>query len=227
VVDNEALQVAARELTPLRKEIRTGFGIDAEAAPIILTVSRLISKKQPLHLLEAFRRVRDKHRCSLLIVGSGPLEGELRAKVAAEKIPDVAFAGFLDQTQVARAYVAADIFALVSSHDETWGLVVNEAMNFGLPIVASDRVGCSSDLVHSGRNGFVVPHDDVPALVDSLERLVVSETLRRRFGAESTRIIAPHTYAVTAAGVIAAARAAVGEARWELAESSARQAVSS
>jgi glycosyltransferase involved in cell wall biosynthesis len=132
-------------------------------------------------------------------------------------------AGFLDQTQVSRAYVAADVFALVSSHDETWGLVVNEAMNFGLPIVVSDRVGSGADLVQSGHNGFVVPHDDLDALIAALDRLVVSGDLRRRLGEASREMISAWTYDVTAAGLVAAVRAAVGESRWALAEASARE----
>lgn len=135
VVDNDALQRAASELAPRRDQLRAEPGIEREAGPVILTVGRLIPKKQPLHLFEAFRQVRANRRCTLLVVGSGPLEHELRQKVAAEGIADVVFAGFLDQTQIARAYVVADVFALVSSHDETWGLVVNEPMNFGLPII--------------------------------------------------------------------------------------------
>ncbi|HET6761304.1 MAG TPA: glycosyltransferase [Gemmatimonadaceae bacterium] len=223
VVDNEAFKAAARELEPRRQQIRADLGIDSGSGPIILSVSRLISKKQPLHLLEAFRRVREKHQCTLLIVGSGPLERKLREKVAAERMPDVVFAGFLDQNEISRAYVAADIFALVSSHNETWGLVVNEAMNFGLPIVVSDRVGSASDLVQGGHNGCVVPYNDIDALVAALERLVVSPDLRAQFARASLDTIAPRTYEVTADGVVAAVRAAVGEYRWALANSYGRE----
>jgi glycosyltransferase involved in cell wall biosynthesis len=147
----------------------------------------------------------------------------MRRAVAAERIPDVVFAGFLDQTRVARAYACGDVFALVSSHDETWGLVVNEAMNFGLPIVVSNRVGSASDLVHDGDNGFVVPYDDLDALALALDRLVASKDLRTRFGAASREIVASLTYEVAAAGLLAGVRAAVGEVRWSLAEASVNE----
>jgi glycosyltransferase involved in cell wall biosynthesis len=223
VVDNDSLHAAHRDLAPRQEELRAELGIDPGKGPVILTVGRLIPKKQPLHLLEAFRQVRANHQCTLLVVGSGPLERELRQTVASEAIPDVVFAGFLDQTEIARAYVAADVFALVSSHDETWGLVVNEAMNFGLPIVVSDRVGSGTDLVRSGHNGFVVPHHDLGALVAALDRLVLSRDLRIRFGETSRHMISPWTYDVTSAGVIAAVRTAVGESRWAFAEGSTRE----
>jgi glycosyltransferase involved in cell wall biosynthesis len=223
VVDNVALAAAARELVPRREQLLAQFVVERGSGPVILTDGRMIPKKQPSHLLEAFRQVRANRRCTLLVVGSGPLERQLREKVAAESIPDVVFAGFLDQTEISRAYVAADIFALVSSHDETWGLVVNEAMNFGLPIIASDRVGCTTDLVQAGHNGFVVPHDDLDELVAALKRLVLSADLRMRLGQASRAIISSQTYDMTAAGVVAAARAAVGESRWVMAERSARE----
>jgi glycosyltransferase involved in cell wall biosynthesis len=224
VVDNEALRRAASLLAPRCRELRAGFGLPAQG-PVILSVGRLVEKKQPLHLLRAYQRVRSEGPCSFLVVGTGPLEREMRRTVAAEGIPDVVFAGFLDQTEVTRAYACGDVFALVSSHDETWGLVVNEAMNFGLPIVVSDRVGSASDLVRDGDNGFVVSHDDLDELTSALHRLVVSEDLRTRFGEASRARIAPLTYDVAAAGLLAGVRAAVGEARWSRAEKSARQRV--
>jgi glycosyltransferase involved in cell wall biosynthesis len=192
--------------------LRAQLGIEREAGPVILTVGRLIPKKQPLR--EAFRQVRASRRCTLFVVGSGQFEHELRQKVAAEGIPDVVFAGFLDQTQVARAYAAADVFALSSSHDETWGLVVNEAMNFGLPIVVSDRVGCGADLVENRRNGFIVPWRDREALARALQTLVESAALRQRFGQASIEVISPWTYDRAAAGLCHAVAAAVGAERW-------------
>jgi glycosyltransferase involved in cell wall biosynthesis len=218
-VDNESLRRTASRLARRRKVLSAAFGLPRQG-PVILSVGRLVEKKQPLRLLQAFQRVRGEQRCSLLIVGTGPLEEELRSVVAAERIPDVVFAGFLDQTEVWRAYACGDVFALVSSHDETWGLVVNEAMNFGLPIVVSDRVGSAADLVRSGENGFVVPWDDPDALTSALRCLIASEDLRTAFGKASCLRIAPLTYDAAAAGVIAAIRASVGESRWALAETS-------
>ena len=86
-------------------------------------------------------------------------------------------AGFLNQSELPEAYVAADVFCLPSVLHETWGLVVNEALNFGLPVVVSDKVGCAADLVRPGWNGFVVPAGQPGPLADALEQL------RRRRGA--------------------------------------------
>jgi glycosyltransferase involved in cell wall biosynthesis len=201
-VDNEGLQEDAQRLYPKREQLLRAFGLDA-GKPVILTVCRFVSNKQPLVLIEAFRRLRRDHEASLLLVGSGPLEAEMRRAVEAAAVPDVAFAGFLSQTQVARAYAAADVFVLASTN-ETWGLVVNEAMNFRLPIVVTDGVGSAADLVVSGENGFVVPRESPDALLAAMRRLIESADLRRAFGSVSQRKIGVWNYDAAAEGVVAA-----------------------
>jgi glycosyltransferase involved in cell wall biosynthesis len=212
-VDNEALQSSARRLAP-KGELRKAFGISPDAGPVILTVARMIPKKQPLFLVEAFRRTRQKRRCVLLIVGSGELEHEVQ--IAAADIADVRFAGFLNRSRISEAYGAADIFVLPSKYNETWGLAVNEAMNFGLPIVVSDKVGSASDLVVSGENGYVVSADDPGELALRLGSLADSAELRERFGLASARIIRNWSPDKTAAGVLKAVAASVGPERWQL-----------
>jgi glycosyltransferase involved in cell wall biosynthesis len=141
--------------------------------------------------------------------------------VIGDNIPDVVFAGFLDQSQLPRAYVASDIFVLPSLR-ETWGIVVNEAMNFSLPIVVTDKVGSALDLVVNGNNGFVVPHQDHSALERALERLIASAELRLHMGERSLRRISEWHFGTTAEGVVQAALVATGrrtpdavEGRWE------------
>jgi glycosyltransferase involved in cell wall biosynthesis len=188
------------------------FGLPVDQ-PAILMLGRLIEQKQPLEVVRAFAAVRRERACSLLVVGTGPLEAALRELVAKERIPDVAFAGFLDQTQIDRAYAAADVFVLFSK-SETWGIVVHEAMNFGLPIVVSDRVGCAPDLVVEGGNGHVVPHGDREALARTLGRLLDSEEERRRLGRASVSIVDAYTYDRAYLGLVSAVARAVGAERW-------------
>ncbi len=75
-----------------------------------------------------------------------------REQITDNQKPRASFAGFLNQTQVSNAYVAADCLVLPSDYDETWGLVVNEAMASGLPCIISDRCGCAPDLGNAGGN---------------------------------------------------------------------------
>ncbi len=107
---------------------------------------------------------------------------------------------------------AADVFVLPSV-EETWGIVANEAMNFGLPLVVSDLVGCAPDLVREGENGFVVAHDDVEALTGALERLVSNRDVRERFGARSLEIVSEWTYDVAAEGIVQACQATLAGRR--------------
>jgi glycosyltransferase involved in cell wall biosynthesis len=144
-----------------------------------------------------------------LIVGAGELEPELRAQVARDAIPDVSFTGFLSRAEIARAYAAADVFALASREHETWGFVVNEAMSFGLPVLASDKVGCAADLVLNGETGLVAPHDDVAAFASALERLVESAPLRSRLGRAGRERIGRWSYDAAATAIVEAVARAV------------------
>lgn len=207
--ENDRLQATAAELAPRRSHLQRRFGITPGSGPIVLFVGKLMAKKQPLLLLKAFAAVRARYPCHLLFVGDGELRGELEAIVTTLSVPDVHIAGFLNRTEIHEAFAAADIFALPSAFHETWGLVVNEAMNFGLPIVVTDKVGSAVDLVHHGRNGFVVRTRE-DELVDALSRLVGDPDLRGKLGCRSIAMIRRWTHARAAEGVAAAALAAAG-----------------
>ncbi|HVS84892.1 MAG TPA: glycosyltransferase family 4 protein [Gaiellaceae bacterium] len=203
-VDNAYFRTAAESLRPRREEVRASFGIDDDA-PVVLFCGNLASHKRPLELLEAFARVRQGTKCWLLLVGDGPLREALEHTVAADEIPGVILAGFRNFSEMTDAYAAADVFVLPSQRD-TWGLVVNEAMNFGLPLVVSDRVGSGTDLVRTGVNGYVVRDDDVSGLSDALDALVRDAELRSRYGAASREIVAEYSVEAAADGIVAACR---------------------
>jgi glycosyltransferase involved in cell wall biosynthesis len=150
----------------------------------------------------------------LLIVGSGELETAIRHEIAAKRIPDVALAGFLNQAEIPRAYSCADALVLFSSYNETWGIVVNEAMNFGLPVLLSDKVGSGTDLVRNGDNGYVIAVEDVESLSNHMVRIANDPDLRERLGRRSREIIAGWCVERTAEGVVSAVAAAVGPSRW-------------
>jgi glycosyltransferase involved in cell wall biosynthesis len=125
----------------------------------------------------------------------------------------VQITGFLNQSQISRAYVAADILVLPSSESETWGLVVNEGMNFGLAIVVSDKVGCGADLVIHGENGFVVPSSSVSALADALRRLVGDRERCSQYGKRSCEIVDAYDVRHTANDVVDAVLASACHGR--------------
>ena len=121
------------------------------------------------------RRRRPQRRLHLLFVGDGELRASLERR-AAELAVDVTFTGFVQGDALLECYAAADIFALVSRR-EPWGVVVNEAAAFGLPLVLTDRVGAAADLLVPGENGELVRSGDVEQQAAALARP------RRRSGA--------------------------------------------
>lgn len=146
-VDNERFAQQAEALRPGRQALRRSWGI-ADDAFCVLFCGKFIAKKRPLDLIAAAQRLAggalpDIH---LLFVGSGEMETAMRAACEAAHVK-ATFAGFLNQSEISKAYVAADCLALPSDSGETWGLVVNEALASGLSCVASDACGCTEDLL--------------------------------------------------------------------------------
>ena len=173
----------------------------------ILFVGKLIEKKRPMDLLQAFHCLQGEigeTTAELWFVGSGSQQSYLEAYIADHNVKAVTFWGFQNQTELPSFYAAADIFVLPSGYGETWGLVVNEAMCHGKPVIVSDLVGCGSDLV-TGNNGFRFPYKDVPRLAETLGKLVSDRSLRSRFGQESLRIIQGYSHEVSAGKIANAA----------------------
>ncbi len=209
-VDNAFFREHAETLAPRRHELRARWEIHDDR-PVILFAGKLLGVKQPLLLLEAYRRLRQRYACALLIAGDGPLRGAVEAEIRRKSIPDVRITGFLNQTEIPKAYAAADLLAL-PSRAEPWGLVVNEAMNFSLPIVVSDRVGCGPDLVRPGVNGEVFDHSSAEALETALEQCISQPERLLELGRASLGRIREWGLPETARGITQALSAVVGRA---------------
>lgn len=201
-VDNVRLLASVPDAIVARRELRAGMGIAGDAL-VVLTVGKLIHKKRPMDLLKAYEALGHRHK-SLIFAGEGELRGELEKYVAEHNVPNVFFAGFVGQDDIGRYYAAADIFVLPSGLGETWGLVVNEAMCFGLPVIASNIVGSAADLVHSGENGYIFKLGDTAELVEKISTLADQPDLCRKFGQRSKQIIGEYTYEADVAGVLKA-----------------------
>jgi len=198
-VDNdrffESAKTAAGEAMAWREEL----GISPEHL-VILFAGKFEEKKRPLELLAAFRQL-DRPDVSLLFVGSGQLEADLRREAA--KVANVFFAPFQNQTQMPRTYAACDLFVLPSSgSDESWGLAVNEAMCMGKAVVVSDQVGCGPDLVKPGQNGLVFRAGDVEALADTLREACRDRERLKRWGAASRQLIGRYSYSEITKGLL-------------------------
>lgn len=125
-------------------------------------VGRLVSVKNLHLLIRAFNRLPD---LNLTIVGFGELETELKK----EANNNISFTGSIDNALLPKIYQRHDVF-LLCSYSETWGLVVEEALNNGLPVIVSDHVGCRMDLVTEG-NGLIFQHDSLDSLIDCIKKM--------------------------------------------------------
>lgn len=183
----DQLLAIADEYCPRKKELRAELGI-AQDSLVVLYCGRLSPEKGPMYVLEAFQKL-DLPNKVLLIVGDGRLRQAMQNYVADHEMDSVHFFGFKDRKQIPIFYAVSDVLVLPSDQ-ETWGIVVNEAMCFGLPVVVSDQVGAARDLVEPGINGFTFPKGDIRLLVDHLHRLGISTSRERlALGAQARQVI--------------------------------------
>ena len=203
-VENERFIAAADAAAQAARGWRARLGVHPTHR-VVLFAGKFERKKRPLDLLAAFRRAR-LNDVSLLYVGAGELEGELRE--AACRLENVYFAPFQNQTEMPRTYAAADLFVLPSfGGTETWGLAVNEAMCMGRAVIVSDHVGCAPDLVVPRVNGLVFPAGDVPALAAALEEAFADPARLRRWGEAGREKVRQFGYDELTAGLLQALRA--------------------
>jgi glycosyltransferase involved in cell wall biosynthesis len=196
IVDEVALKKEAERLRPLRSELRQKWGLNPEAI-VFSFVGKFIAKKHPMDFVRALdQAARRNPAIQGLMVGDGPLRTACETFAQRHGTP-LRFAGFLNQSQIATAYIACDALVLPSDGDETWGLVVNEAMTCGRPCIASDRVGCGPDLVVPGQTGTIFALGDVDALADAMVDMAKDPGRLSYMGAEASRII--RNYAVPVA----------------------------
>jgi len=155
---------------------------------IILFSGKYISKKNPLDLLKAFACL-DSDKYFLLMVGDGPLRPVMEQFIQTQGIQNVLLTGFVNQSEIPLYYAVADVFVMCSGMGETWGLAVNEAMNFGKPVIVSDTCGCSSDLVKHNENGFIFNEGNTEQLANYLQQTLDDDNFRERAGRKSLEII--------------------------------------
>jgi glycosyltransferase involved in cell wall biosynthesis len=207
--DNDFFRSRTDALRPQREHLRAAWGIPPEAT-VFLFAGKFSVEKRPLDFAKAVADASRNRRSILgLMVGDGPLRPAVEEQVTRGHWP-VRFAGFLNQTEMPKAYVASDALVLPSS-SETWGLVVNEAMASGLPAVVSDQVGCAPDLVLAGETGEVFTCGAVAELASILARLADGPALLSRLGAQARRLVQRYSPAGAVEGTVAAVQFVMSE----------------
>ena len=199
-VNNDFFILKANELVSKKNELKEKHNIPANL-PVILFSGKLISKKRPVDLLKAYEIVSKEIDAALVYLGDGELRNEIELYIKNHNLKNVYLMGFRNQTELPELYAMADIFVLPSVF-EPWGLVVNEAMCFSLPIIISDEVGAGGDLVKEGVNGCIYPSGDIDELSNKLKMLLNDKTLREKFGKASLEIIKKWSYKECVQGVL-------------------------
>ena len=182
-VDNEWWTTQVERVN--RAETRKLWGISGDA-PVVLFCAKLQPWKCPQQLLQAFAAAKLLD-AFLVYAGDGPMRSEIEAQAIALGVRDqVRFLGFVNQSGLPAVYGAADLLVLPSIY-EPFGVVVNEAMLCGCPVVVSDRVGARLDLVRDGETGFVYPSEDRRALAGILHELLPDMARLRQMGRAAKR----------------------------------------
>lgn len=188
------------------------------ARPYFLASNRFIDKKNLPRLIQAYAKYRESLRGSdtgvtetwdLVMLGDGPMRDDLIALTSKINLTEnVHFVGFKQYNELPAYYWNAGAFVHAST-TEQWGLVVNEAMAAGLPVLVSNRCGSASDLVHEGVNGFTFDPTNVDEIAGLMCRVAVPDFPRSDFGIASQRIIADWGPDRFATGLKAAAEVAL------------------
>jgi glycosyltransferase involved in cell wall biosynthesis len=202
-VDNHFFQDEQKRVGGNRNEFRKNLGYEKEDV-VLMYCAKMIEVKQPEVLVKVYSKIVKQYpHTRLMMVGDGELKKGLENLDLELTGGKVNWVGFKNQHELAEYYDACDVFVLPSKY-EPWGLVVNEAMNFGKPVVASDRVGSSDELLLHGKNGFVYPFKDEILFEEYLIQLIKNPGLREEMGSRSLEQIQKWSYAQDLAGIEAA-----------------------
>ncbi len=161
---------ATRATLEARANLRAQLMI-SDTTTLVLFAGKLVDFKRPLDVLAAIATLRRKDQdVQLLVAGEGELKTQLKDQAAASGVP-AHLLGFCNQSQMPSVYAACDTLALPSDGAETWGLVANEALACGRPIIVSDACGCAPDLANDGFAGRAFRAGDIDGLAAAIEEV--------------------------------------------------------
>ncbi len=189
VVDNKYFYEAAKQVKASHAEWRNKLRL---SRPFFLASCRFIEKKNIFRLLEAYAAYVEESETmprDLVLLGDGPLRDKVQQEIIELDLLDkIVTPGFIQYGELPSYYGLADAF-IHASTTEQWGLVVNEAMASGLPVLVSNRCGCAQDLVQDGLNGFKFDPYDVSSLTKLMFKLSDPNVNLTRMGARSLKVI--------------------------------------
>ena len=199
-VDNDLFAKEAAAARAEANQLRTELALPER---YFLFAGRLVREKGVFELLSAYSMLHPEVRkqIALVFAGDGPCRGELEIRSASISPGLIKFVGFTQREQLAAYYALAEMLIL-PTYSDTWGLVVNEAMACGLPVVVSRLAGCVPDLVMEDWNGRVVEPRDVRSLSSAMRSIAGCGKERLQMGTNSLKRIAGYSPRVWSEGVL-------------------------
>ena len=165
---------------------------------VILSVGQFIYRKGFDVLLRAVKNLPED--VGVYVIG-GKVTSEYEQIVRELSLKNVHFIDFVSPDELKKYFIAADVFVLPTRED-VWGLVINEAMACGLPVVTTDRCVAGIEIIKNGVNGFLVPVDDHEALAEAINKIIDNEQLQDSMAVEGLNNIRDYTYENSAQDVI-------------------------
>ena len=199
-VDNNLFAAAAKSARVRAGELREDLRLPLR---YFLFVGRLVPEKGVFELLSAYAKLNGalREQIGLVFAGDGISHEALEKQSKSIAPGTIRFTGFAQREQLAKFYALAEVLVL-PTYTDTWGLVVNEAMASGLPIILSEAAGCAADLVLEGKNGQIIAPRDVASLSAAMERFAIDKELGREMGIESCRRIGEYSPENWAEGIV-------------------------
>jgi glycosyltransferase involved in cell wall biosynthesis len=190
-VDNDLFAAGASAARQNAAALRRELGLPKR---YFLFTGRLVREKGVFELLSAYAKLNESIRgqVGLVLVGDGVSRRQLEQQATSISPGAIKFAGFAQREQLAIYYGLAEMLVL-PTYADTWGLVVNEAMACGLPVILSQSAGCASELMREHWNGLLVPPRDVPSLTFAMSSLAEQPDLCVAMGANSAKHIARYS----------------------------------
>ncbi len=179
--DLQTAPAAAKEKEDMRREL--GLPLDKK---IVLSIGQFIYRKGYDILFDAWKKAEEDNAdllssACLVVLGGGEKQKEYEEQLRRLSLTNVSLLGYRSKEDVLKFYRASDIFVLPTRED-IWGLVVNEAMAQGLPVIATDRCIAAVELITEGENGLLVASENPKQLAEALRRLLADENLRLFMG---------------------------------------------
>ena len=167
---------------------------------VVLSIGQFIHRKGHDILLKASSALSDD--VGIYIIG-GKETPEYEQIVHDLNLRNVHFLDFMQPIELRDYFIAADIFVL-STREDVWGLVINEAMAYGLPVVTTDRCVAGIELIKDGINGYIVPIENEELLYGTINKILSDEVMRNNMAIENLKVIREYTYESSAQDIMSA-----------------------